>query len=929
MERSIRRRVCLAAIVIFVSAGLHAEEAPNGYGGHPGHPLLSEAANAHLHFLNELGNRRRSSTLFRNEQSIGHGVQLSYVNVGSGNLTFARRDLVVVGRVPLVFARVYDSNAKSNGDFGPGWRIAGAETIELRGNKLRLLDESGSVVDFEARRSGDFEPKPHESSPVIRISRMSSDELSAELQGGWTRTFRFDSGVYRLVAVTDRFGNSVSLHYAGGRLSETTRPNGRSIRVLRRANGLVDGIEDEQGRGIRYRYDHLDRLVGVFDLGGNEWTYDYDHKHLLVSLVNPEGFEELAARYDGGGRVRQVFANGMRRDFQYQGRRTEVRDSVMGLARFLQDRNGITVAVESFSGGSTGLELSDANRVSKLMHGDSVSAQFSYRDGLLESSRWGSGESYRHINYLYGPAGRLEGISGALNPADAASVDSIDLEYHSRGAISGWSSSGESRKYSFSEHGDVERFIHGDSDYAFAFDPDGQITLSSAGPGEDLGFKYRPDGKFEWTKYWDGTSVAYEWDPLGTRSFADWGSQGHVTYTYNKVGSAREILTESGDQREGGHVIALDEQQRVKSVTYVNGGSFEVTYDAAGNPRLSTSSANDSTQYEYDALNRLHRIVTNGVEVLNYPYAQTELDLRTQTDHKTMRTVLPMRRASVVFGSTFEILRTRTQGTPLGPVIFDEDIVAFRPVGPLGVILEDAVVFDGLNRMRLINAERSGFKGKDRFEQPSNVLFIPPEYVTMNCCVPCPQSKPWLCGTCHWPEGADAPWCYCAPEPPPPPPPPCPVPVNFRQTSTSDAGNGALVFDYAWSSSSGNLDDLQVCFIGEIVTYPGITNSYSRPPPFPPGNHANPTEIQFTAETGEAGDIHAFLVNDFRTPYSAASYTATQYYRYKCPCTNGGNWVNTFGPLHLVRSVDQNPNGSWRYTISKPIGGQATINPLP
>src|SRR5687768_5794729 len=103
--------------------------------------------------------------------------------------------------------------------------------------------------------------------------------------------------------------------------------------------------------------------------------------------------------------------------------------------------------------------------------------------------------------------------------------------------------------------------------------------------------------------------------------------------------------------------------------------------------------------------------------------------------------------------------------------------------------------------------------------------------------------------------------------------PPCAVPINFRQTAAANLGNGWLQFEYQWDSSSGNVSDLQTCFIGEIVTYPGITSSFPHPHPFPSGNHANPTEEEFTAETGGAGDNHRFLVNDFRTPYSSAAYT--------------------------------------------------------
>lgn len=155
----------------------------------------------------------------------------------------------------------------------------------------------------------------------------------------------------------------------------------------------------------------------------------------------------------------------------------------------------------------------------------------------------------------------------------------------------------------------------------------------------------------------------------------------------------------------------------------------------------------------------------NGSEVLSYEYAPAERDLRAQGDHKTMRTMLPVRRASVVFGSSFEIVQTRTQGTPLGPVVFDEELVAFRMVSPTAIVLGDAAIYAGLSRMRLIRSGRNDFGDKDRFEQPSNVLFLPPEYVSINCCIPCPTPTHILCGRCVWQNGEPV-ECYCAPPPP-------------------------------------------------------------------------------------------------------------------------------------------------------------------
>src|SRR5258706_15231079 len=78
-------------------------------------------------FLAEFSNRRRANVYFENQQSIFHGVQVHWVNVGVGNLTFARRDLVTVGRLPVMVARIYDSAAGANTDFGTGWKLSATE----------------------------------------------------------------------------------------------------------------------------------------------------------------------------------------------------------------------------------------------------------------------------------------------------------------------------------------------------------------------------------------------------------------------------------------------------------------------------------------------------------------------------------------------------------------------------------------------------------------------------------------------------------------------------------------------------------------------------------------------------------------------------------------------------------------------------------
>jgi hypothetical protein len=111
--------------------------------------------------------------------------------------------------------------------------------------------------------------------------------------------------------------------------------------------------------------------------------------------------------------------------------------------------------------------------------------------------------------------------------------------------------------------------------------------------------------------------------------------------------------------------------------------------------------------------------------------------------------------------------------------------------------------------------------------------------------------------------------------------------------------------------------------MGEKVEYPFVPF----PAPLPNISPSNPDVNNFSATAGSGTDNHS-TPGAFRTPYSAVTFTATQVYRYSCPCVNSGNWVTIAGPFSIMRSVSQNPDGSWKFTITK-NQGSATINPLP
>lgn len=159
----------------------------------------------------------------------------------------------------------------------------------------------------------------------------------------------------------------------------------------------------------------------------------------------------------------------------------------------------------------------------------------------------------------------------------------------------------------------------------------------------------------------------------------------------------------------------------------------------------------------------------------------------------------------------------------------------------------------------------------------------------------------------------------------------CAVPVNFRQTTGTLLPGGALGFEYSFDSSSGDLTDLRGCRIGERVEYPG-GNPFSYPsPPYATNSTTNPFEglNDVDADFGFISDINSPPGGTgFARPYTESNITATQYFQYKCPCKNGGQYVRIAGPIPIVRQVTIQGLPDWTYIIEK-SSLRNFIRPLP
>ncbi len=706
-------------------------------------PQLNPELVPYLEYLNEFTDRRRMNVYFRNDQPQERGAQAGYVNVGQGNFTFLRRDLVAVGRIPLVLARVYDSSLPEGGGFGPGWRLTAAETIRLQEDgSLIYIDESAAGVRFVPSRKGYVRATPGPSD-VRTIVAYGADRMKVILRSGWTKLYSRMEGLHRLTRVEDRWGNRVDLEYEQGRLSLLRGPSGRRITLGRDDSGRVVSALDEQGRGVSYSYDEGGRLIESRDLGGFSWRYAYDSSDRLSKVVDALGQNSFIAAYDEQGRASEVASGGQLYRYHYQPGRTLVTDGNEAVCVYGQNEAGITVEISNSVGVSTRVELDAGHRPQALYRNGELWAEFSHdRRGRLAMLTRYEGGKPEQLLYRYDKMGRLTRVQGGIDSYGWGLRDLLRLSYDRSGNLAlRWDENGRT-DFAYNDKGDLESIAQESFlQAAFEHDSDGQIVSVTDAEGRRTRFQYRPDGKLARTFFADGSEHSYDYDRLGMRTRRQMRNgeedQGSVDFISNATGSLINTSVLHADGRRGGHRLVLDDEQKITRIEYSSGHATDLEYDAMGNVVLARSHDDMAASFSYDRLNRLTEVVTAENERLSYVYRQGEADIRVQHDRKTGVRPAPAASVGRTFGSGMDIVRDHSRRSYLGAVDLSGSALEFRLASAYGLALPDQAADSAVRRMRLLDLGPADGAAKDRFELPSNIFFHPAEYRAINCCVEC------------------------------------------------------------------------------------------------------------------------------------------------------------------------------------------------
>ena len=691
-----------AALTLAGSAGTSAGDKPAG--------AADPALESYLPLVAEFDLRRRVNVLFPNPQTLFDGLQVGFVNVASGNLTFVRRDLVTRANGPLVFGRVYDSRLGGDGSFGPGWRLSLAEELVVGEGSVAYVDRSGALRRFVVGIGGYVPARPTPRHAGTRIV-VGESEATVFDGDGSKRTFKPFAGTgqpWRIASV-ETGPRRVDFRYRDGRLAAVVHGARTMFHIRRDAAGRILQVSDDHGRSVRYSYDWAGRLKDVYDVAGNLWWHEYDANGRLVAAIGANRQPYLEVRYDAKGRVQQS-RTGREYAFDYQAGRTLVTEGTGQRHVFERNAGGATVGFHSSTGVRWRALLNANNRVKVLTLPDRTLGYDYDGAGRITMVEEITDSGSSRQDYVYDGQGRLAAVR---------SLDGEELLAASYGARSvGLSEHGIGFDYELTPAGRIaavwNRNVRFDADY----DSSGDLAALHHN-GYSVRFERDALGRIVATTYPSGQRSRYFHDLVGNRQLAEFGG-GSVAYRHDPAGNivAAEIRERDGTVRR--QTTTVGPMNRVERIAYEPGRSLGIEYDRMGRP-VAFDDAVQRVAVEYGAdgsVSRLSLAATG--EAL-------ELDGRQPPGVRT----LAERRLAVFSGDVLGAAHP-----VYGPVRFAETTFDALPL--------DAAE-TGVPRLAaardLFAAALPLFAGSfdaivRNFEKPSNPVFQPAEYRSTNCCVP-------------------------------------------------------------------------------------------------------------------------------------------------------------------------------------------------
>lgn len=564
------------------------------------------------------------------------------LHIKSGNFVYAHTDVnIPQGTGPdLCIERTYNSQDKTQGYFGYGWRLNMPRLIEGDG-VVDIIDESGSKVSFTRNEQGVYIPSEGHYETLRMVGQIF---FVCQYKDGSFKIFhrgQLSRDVY------DNNGNSIE-YFIRQENKITVSGNGGVITLtLDPQTSHITRAVDYTGRTWNYQYDDNNNLIQVTAPDGGKTTYAYDGSHNLKSITTPNqnagDKKKTTFTYTGGKLTNITDTLNNQTTVSYNaGNRKTVIETAPGTENHRKTeysydgQERITAQRDYNVGGDqnknriTTYQYNDSNN-SKLFtavtvengQGISESQSFTYDDRgntLTETGYDGNTTAYlydagNNVIQRTDPYGKItlytyDGNHNLLSEREGGSETTY--LYENGKLIQETDAENAVTQYTYDSNGYPWKTINGTGAVLTetTYDTLGRIQEEA---GEDKTTSYQYDIMGSITKITETaggitgvTTYTYDKENRAKTETAPDGVIYH--YTYDAQGNMTKTLAQdsSGNTKTEQNIEYMPGSDDIKTITDTEGNSTEYSYDpVTGEVDGITDEVQNTTSYTYDAQNRI------------------------------------------------------------------------------------------------------------------------------------------------------------------------------------------------------------------------------------------------------------------------------------------------------------------------------------
>ncbi|WP_338754957.1 DNRLRE domain-containing protein [Bacillus sp. FJAT-52991] len=583
-----------------------------------------------------------------NEQELADGQ--AYVNLGTGNgvVQFTDFDISGRGSSGISFERTYNTKASEVDAFGRGWSFTGSESItEMTADKtITYTDRDGTVHVFPYNATTGTYQSP---------------------AGTYLTLIKDGTDGYKL---TDKYGNVSRFK----KIAQDPETSGYTVAKL-------EYEQDRNGNTTAYTYDTKGNVRSITDASGRVMTISYDPWG--ISSVTFEG-KKVTYHYTYEGQLKEVrkykdSTNYVSTFFAYypDGKMEKIVDANEKVTK-LNYENGFIHSIEQPSTTGETIPVTEyayniATYTSEVTDPEGGVTKYKMNDNYVIQSitdPLGDTVEYMEMDANFNPK--------KIKDAEGNTTNNL---YDSKGnVLEEKDPKGNTTTYTYDEYSNMKTMTDAKGTTTYIYNTKGDLISIKDPAGHLTQYEYDEYGNKTSTIFPDGSKEFYTYDqlnnyqktavdPLGRTTVTLTDAFGNVTsikepkgnttsFTYDQrqlltsVKDAKNDVTSYGYDENGnmttitnaaGKIVNLtyNDQNQVTSRKEPMGETTFMSYDENGNVVSIRKPVDEgkivTIQNEYDAVNQLKAVLTDGMKKWSYDYDGNG-NVKQVTDETTQQT---------------------------------------------------------------------------------------------------------------------------------------------------------------------------------------------------------------------------------------------------------------------------------------------------